>query len=150
VHEVRRSALVPFAAERMFDLIEAAENYPAFLPWCAAATILARDESMVSATIAVDFHGIRFRFDTRNSKRRPEYMSIQLVRGPFRHFEGEWRLAQLDVAACKIDFSLRYEFQSRTMARLAGPVFGRIADTLVDAFVDRAERLYRAPSTDSG
>ena len=150
MHEVHRSVLVPFAAERMFDLIEAAENYPAFLPWCSAATILARDDTVVSATIAVDFHGVRFRFDTRNPKRRPEYLAVQLVRGPFRQFEGEWRLAQLSVAACKIEFSLRYEFQSRAMARMAGPVFGKIADALVDAFVGRAEQVYRTPPVDPG
>jgi ribosome-associated toxin RatA of RatAB toxin-antitoxin module len=144
VNEVRKSALVPFAAEDMFDLIEAAEDYPAFLPWCAGATVLTRDDSMVSATIAVDFHGVRFKFDTRNSKRRPEFLAVQLVQGPFRNFEGEWHLTQLSVRACKIEFQLRYEFQNALMARLAGPVFSNIANTLVDAFVGRAEKIHGA------
>jgi ribosome-associated toxin RatA of RatAB toxin-antitoxin module len=125
----------------MFDLIEAAEHYPDFLPWCAGATVLARDDEVVCATIAVDYHGVRFSFDTRNAKRRPEHMAIHLVRGPFRHFEGEWRLTRLAAAACRIDFCLRYEFSSTVMAKLAGPVFGRIATTLVDAFVGRAEQV---------
>lgn len=150
VHEVRKSAFVPFPAEGMFDLIEAAEHYPAFLPWCAGATVLERDDSVVSATIAVDFHGVRFQFDTRNPKRRPEFMEIRLLRGPFRHFEGEWRLTRLAVTACKIEFSLRYQFQSAMMARLADPVFGNIANTLVDAFVRRAEQVYGIGPAGSG
>lgn len=125
----------------MFDLIEAAEDYPAFLPWCAGATILARDESVVSARIAIDYHGVRFHIVTRNPKRRPDYMAIHLEQGPFRHFAGEWSLARLAADACKIEFCLRYEFQSATMARLAGPVFDRIANMLVDAFVGRAEQV---------
>jgi ribosome-associated toxin RatA of RatAB toxin-antitoxin module len=141
VNEVRRSALVASPVERMFDLIEAAEHYPAFLPWCAGATVLARDDSVVSARIAIDFHGVRFEFATRNPKRRPEFMAIHLEQGPFRHFEGEWRLAPLAVDACKIEFRLHYEFQSAAMAKLAGPVFDRIANTLVDAFVGRAEQV---------
>lgn len=140
--EIRKSALVAHSAERIFDLIEAAEDYPAFLPWCAGATILARDEQTVNARIAIDYHGIRLDFATRNSKRRPEFMSIQLEHGPFRHFEGQWQLAALAAEACRIDFGLRYEFHSTVMARLAGPVLDRIANTLVDAFVARADQVY--------
>ena len=91
--EVRQSPSLIFSVERMFDLIEAAEHYPEFLPWCARVRVLARDESVVSARIAVNYHGMRFHFVTRNPKRRPEFMSIQLEERPFRHFEGEGRLA---------------------------------------------------------
>ena len=128
----------------MFDLIEAAEHYPEFLPWCSEATVLSRDEDVVSARIKVDYHHVRFHIVTRNPKRRPEYMSIRAEQGAFRHFEGEWRLAPLGEAACKIEFFLRYEFQSAVMARLAGPVFDTIANTFVDAFVRRAEQVFGA------
>ena len=37
-------------------------------------------------------------------------------------FEGEWHLKPLAIDACKIDFSLVYEFDTRLVARLAGPV----------------------------
>ena len=141
MNEVHKTALVAFPAERMFDLIEAAEHYPAFLPWCAGATVLTRDDDVVSARIDVDFHGVRFQIVTRNPKRRPEFMAIELEQGPFRHFGGEWRLARLADAACKVEFLLRYEFDSVVMAKLAGPVFNRIANTLVDAFVGRAEQV---------
>lgn len=142
VNEVRKSALVAYPVERMFDLIEAAEHYPAFLPWCAGATVLTRDDDMVSARIDVDFHGVRFQFATRNPKRRPEFMAIHLEQGPFRYLGGEWHLAELTADACKIEFFLRYEFESAMMATLAGPVFSRIANTMVDAFVVRAEQVY--------
>jgi len=126
----------------MFDLIEAAEHYPDFLPWCSEATVLKRDEDVVSARITVDYHGVRFHFVTRNPKRRPEFMAIRVEQGPFRHFEGEWQLAPLATAACKVEFFLRYEFQSAVMAKLAGPVFDNIANTLVDAYVRRAEQVF--------
>lgn len=141
--EVRRTVLVPHAPERMFDLIEAAEHYPEFLPWCAGATIVARDESVVVADIVVDYRGVRFKFTTRNPKRRPEWMAIRLERGPFRNFEGEWHLRRLGEDGCRIEFVLRYDFASGVMRTLAGPVFERITSTLVDAFVTRADTAPR-------
>jgi ribosome-associated toxin RatA of RatAB toxin-antitoxin module len=144
--EVRKSALVVHSAAQMFDLIEAAENYPSFLPWCAGATILARDDSLVAAEILVDYHGARFSFTTRNPKRRPEWMAITLQRGPFRHFEGEWHIRALSPSACKIEFMLRYEFGG-LLGVIAAPVFDRIANTLVDAFVVRAERTFGSTAT---
>ena len=127
----------------MFDLIEAAEYYPKFLPWCANAVILTRDESVVVAQITVDYHGVRFGFTTRNPKRRPNWMAIHLEEGPFRRFEGEWRLTELAADACKIDFALRYEFGGALVGTLVAPVFDGIASTLVDAFVNRAEQAQR-------
>jgi ribosome-associated toxin RatA of RatAB toxin-antitoxin module len=69
-------------------------------------------------------------------------MAIHLEHGPFRHFEGEWHLARLAEDACRIEFTLRYEFARAVTARLAGPIFDRIANTLVDAFVARAHEVY--------
>jgi ribosome-associated toxin RatA of RatAB toxin-antitoxin module len=142
---VRKSALVAYPAEHMFDLIEAAEDYPAFLPWCAAASILSRDETVVAAEITVAFHGVQFQLTTRNPKRRPDYMAIVLERGPFRKFEGEWRLTSLSAGACKVEFGLQYEFDRALLERLAGPVFDRITNTLVDAFVERARHVHGSP-----
>lgn len=137
--DVRRTLLVEHSAERMFDLIESAEHYPDFLPWCAGAAIVERTEAIVVADIAVSVHGVRFDFRTRNPKRRPEWMAIELERGPFRHFHGEWQLTQLGATGCKIVFDMRYDFEHSVLGRLATPVFDRIAGTLVDAFVARAE-----------
>jgi ribosome-associated toxin RatA of RatAB toxin-antitoxin module len=135
---VHRSALVALPASHVFDLIEAAEHYPRFLPWCASASILSRDDNVVSAELRVHWRGLRFEIRTRNPKRRPECMAIHLESGPFRHFEGEWRLQALTPEACKVDFQLDYLFDSALMTAAAGPLFDRIADGLVDAFVQHA------------
>ena len=141
---VRRSALVDRPADHLFDLIEAAEHYPRFLPWCAAATIVSRDETLVSADLQVRFAGAEFMMRTRNPKRRPEFMAIGLEEGPFQRFEGTWNLKPLASWGCRIEFVLSYDFANTVMGSLASPVFHRIADTLVDAFIQRADRVYGA------
>ncbi len=139
--EVRKRVLVPHPAESMFDLIEAAEHYPAFVPGCRAALILERDETVVAARLTLRQAGLAIELETRNPKRRPTWMEVRLTRGPFRRFHGEWRLTPLNAAACRIDFTLAYELDG-VVGRVAAPVFARIADTLVDAFVARAERVF--------
>jgi len=148
---VRRSALVERPATHMFDLIEAAEDYPRFLPWCASAVIVHRDDTLVSADLRVHWGGMHFEMRTRNPKRRPEQMQVHLERGPFNRFEGQWTLKPLGADACKVEFVLDYEFNSAVMTRVASPVFNRMADSMVDAFVQHAMRMPVAaapPATD--
>ena len=64
-----------------------------------------------------------------------------MERGPFRHFHGEWRLTPLAARGCRIDFDLRYDADRTLLGKIAGPVFDRVANTLVDAYVARADRL---------
>jgi len=138
---VRRTLLVAHPAERMYDLIEGAEHYPAFLPWCAAATILERNDDVVAARVAVEVRGVRLQFVTRNRKRRPGWMGLALDEGPFARFEGEWRLKPLGADGCRIDFALDYDFERALLRSVASAVFDRITNTLVDAFVARADAL---------
>lgn len=142
--DVRRSALVAHSAEAMFDLIEAAEHYPAFLPWCAGATILWRDDALVRADIDVAWHGLKFQITTRNPKRRPEWLAFHLERGPFRQFEGEWNLRALAPDACKVEFALRYELGGALVQYFAAAASERLVGAFVGAFVARADALHGA------
>lgn len=142
---VRRTALLPLPAAHLYDIIEAAEHYPRFLPWCVGARIVYRDENTVSADLQVRWGGMNFEMRTRNPKRRPEYMAIHLERGPFRRFEGEWHVTPLTPDACKVLFTLDWEFDSSLMTRVAGPVFKKLTDTMVEAFIQHALATPCAP-----
>ena len=139
---IQKSLLVPYTASQMFALVDAVERYPEFLPWCGSTTLLQRDAQITRATLEINFHGIRQRFTTENPKSEPAWMEIKLVEGPFRSLEGSWRFTELGGHGCKIDFNMRYEFASRLLEKLVGPVFSHIANTLADAFVKRAKKVY--------
>ena len=143
--QIHRTALVAHPAAHVFDIIEAAEHYPAFLPWCAGATILERSDELVSARIEIAWRGVRFGFVTRNPKRRPEWMSITMQEGPFREFLGEWTLTPLASWGCRVEFSLSYEFDRGLVGTMAGPVFEHVANNLVDAYVKRADQIPWTP-----
>jgi ribosome-associated toxin RatA of RatAB toxin-antitoxin module len=141
---VKKSVLVGHSAQQMFALVDAVEAYPQFLPWCESVTLIHRDAQSTRATLHINYHGAKQSFTTDNAKQPPELMTIRLIEGPFRILEGEWRFKALAEDACKIDFCLHYEFSSKILEMLVGPVFSYIATTLVDAFVSRAEKTYAA------
>src|SRR5260363_277271 len=143
--DVYRTALVPHTTEQMFDLVNDVAEYPDFLPWCGGVEIFRQDECHLEARVNIHFKGIRQHFTTRNTLQRPTRIEMVFLDGPFRKFTGYWHLTPLRENACKIEFALHYEFASRLLEVLIGPVFHHIADTFVEAFVRRARIKYKTP-----
>lgn len=140
--QVVKSVLVPYTAEQMFGLVDDVPRYPEFLPWCSNAEAVQHDAALTRATLHINYRGIKQRFTTENTKEPPRSLRMRLVDGPFRTLDGGWRFNDLDGRGCKIEFNLNYEFSNRLLSTLVGPVFAYIADTLVEAFVKRADSLY--------
>jgi|SRR5437867_8611111 len=141
--QVEKTVLVSHSAERMYELVDAVERYPEFLPWCGGVDLVKRDEASTVATLHIDYHHLKHNFTTENHKTYPSLMDIKLIDGPFRHLEGVWRFIALADDACKIEFRLNYEFSNAFLEKLIAPVFSHIANTFVDAFVERAEHIYQ-------
>lgn len=139
---VQKTVLVPYTAAEMYELVDRVEDYPQFLPWCGGTELHYRDELITEATIHIHYMQIRQHFTTVNRKTRPQEMTISLKRGPFRRMEGYWRFKPLGEAACKVELVLHYEFSTHLFEKVLGPVFGYVANSLVDAFVQRAEQVY--------
>jgi ribosome-associated toxin RatA of RatAB toxin-antitoxin module len=139
---VHKSVLLGYSAEQMFALVERIEDYPKFLPWCGGAKVIERDDNRQVATLAINFHGIKQTFTTENHNTPPHSIKMKLREGPFKHLDGEWTFKPLRADACKIDFNLHYEFSSRMLEQIIGPVFNMIANSFVDSFCKRAEDVY--------
>jgi ribosome-associated toxin RatA of RatAB toxin-antitoxin module len=142
--EVVKSILIPYTPSEMFDLVDRVEDYPQFLPWCGGTEVHVRDVEITDATIHIHYLHIKQHFSTQNTKHYPDEMHLKLKSGPFRHLEGAWRFKALGEVACKVEFTLHYEFSSHLLEKVLGPVFTHIANTFVDSFVQRAETVYGA------
>lgn len=139
---VEKSVLIEHSARQMYELVDAVEDYPKFLPWCCRTELKFRDDERTVATLHIDYHAVKSHFTTENTKTAASRMAIRLVDGPFRRLEGTWAFKSLGDTACKIEFSLTYEFSSKLFEKIIGPVFNHIANTFVDAFVRRADNVY--------
>lgn len=139
---VEKSVLIAHSAQEMFDLVDAVEEYPNFLPWCSQTRVEFRNEHKTIATLHISYLSVKSHFTTENEKTIPTSMGLRLVDGPFRRLEGRWHFRPLSPTACKIEFQLSYEFSSKMFERVIGPVFTQIANTFVEAFVRRADDIY--------
>lgn len=139
---VHKSVFLGYSAAQMFALVDKVEDYPAFLPWCGGVDIKERHGDRLVAAITIDYHGVRQSFTTENTNVPPTAMQMKLVEGPFRQLDGQWHFKPLREDACKIEFTLHYEFSSKLLDKLIGPVFGIIANSFVESFCKRAEAVY--------
>lgn len=140
---VKKSALVPYSAGQMFNLVLDMPAYPGFLPWCHGARVLSQTENQLCGEIEVARLGIHQRFSTCNRFVRDRQMRIDLLDGPFRKLTGGWVFTPLREDACKVELELDFEFRGGLIDKAFGAVFHQIANTLVDAFCKRAGEIYR-------
>ena len=142
MQRVKKSVLVPFSADAMYEIVDRIEIYPQFLPWCGGAHVVETHDGGKTARIDIDYYGVRTHFTTDNVNRAGESIIVTLKDGPFRHLQGEWRFRPLAPDACKVEFELGYEFTTHVLEKAVGPVFSHIANTFIDAFVRRAESIH--------
>jgi ribosome-associated toxin RatA of RatAB toxin-antitoxin module len=142
MHSVKKSVLLWYSAQTMYDLVVDVEAYPQFLPWCASATVEHATAKGMRATLGIDYLGVKQHFTTTNTHTPGRLIHLSLERGPFSALQGQWKFTPLKDDACKIEFSLDYSFSNGLLERVVGPVFDTIASTFVDAFVKRAEAIH--------
>ncbi len=144
---VKKSVLLWYTPQEMYDLVTGVERYPSFLPWCDRAEVLQRHEDGMTARIGLHYMGVRHSFTTRNVQVPGRSVLVTLVDGPFSRLDGTWLFHPLgrpgsEAQACKIEFDLCYAFASAALEAVVSPVFDRIANTFVDNFVKRAEQVH--------
>lgn len=139
---IQRSALLPYPAQALFDLVNDVASYPQFLPWCSAAEVLESNDHLMRATLKVGRAGISQQFTTRNALVPGESITMKLEQGPFSALHGVWQFQALSDKACKITLDLSFEYSGALVKATLGPLFNQAATTMVDAFCQRAKQLY--------
>jgi len=142
VPEIRRSALMPYPAQFMYDIVNDVESYPEFLPWCGDVKINQLNNSSMEASILMRGAGLNHWFKTRNSMVPGQSIEMELVEGPFNKLEGLWSFTPIDSDGCKIELMLQFEIKQGLASTLIAPAFSRIANTMVDSFCERARDRY--------
>ena len=82
--KVNRSALMPYSAQQMFDIVNAVDQYPEFLPWCASSRIIEQSNTTMQASILMKKGKLNHSFTTRNTLIQGEKIVVDLVDGPFK------------------------------------------------------------------
>lgn len=128
--QISRTALVPFSAEQMYQLVNDVKSYPDFLPGCTGSRVLELGPTQMTAAVDVSKAGISKTFTTRNTLTSNQSILMSLVDGPFKKLIGGWKFIPLSPEACKIV--------------AFGRVFKELAANMVQAFTSRAKEVYSA------
>ena len=139
---INKSALIPYSAEKMYQLVADVDSYQHFLPWCGRSTVLSQTEDEVRGQIEIQHTGMHKTFTTLNRMQKNKMIEMRLLEGPFKHLQGFWRFDALDENGCKISLDLEFEFSSKLVSMAFGPIFSQIANSMVDAFCNRANEVY--------
>jgi ribosome-associated toxin RatA of RatAB toxin-antitoxin module len=139
---INKSLLVPYTAQQMYDLINNIEAYPEFLPWCKSATVHSRAVTELSATLGLSKGPLNYNITTVNTMRPHSEVHMSYAAGPFKSCAGSWKFLEHHTQQCQIIFNFAYEFTNRLAGLAIEPIFYPITNTLVDAFYQRAIKIY--------
>jgi len=140
--QISRTALVPYSAEQMYQLVNDVKSYPDFLPGCTGSRVIDASASQMTAAVDVSKAGISKTFTTRNTLNSNQSILMHLVDGPFKSLRGGWTFTPLDADACRIQFQLDFEFTNKLIELAFGRIFKELASSMVQAFTVRAKEVY--------
>jgi ribosome-associated toxin RatA of RatAB toxin-antitoxin module len=142
MHQLSKSALVPYSAEQMYQLVNQVDDYPKFLNWCSDASILKQTSDQIIASVEINKSGFNQSFTTINTLTPNQRIDMKLKEGMFKHLKGAWVFTKLNDQACKIELNLSFSFASKILDLAISPIFTSIANSQLEAFVARAKAVY--------
>ena len=126
----------------MYELVNNINDYPQFLNWCEGASILNQSDHQITASVQINKGGLKQTFSTINTLKPFRLIEMKLLDGPFEHFSGEWCFEPLGENAAKVFLNLQFKFKSKLLDMSLTPIFTKIANSQLDAFVARANKIY--------
>ena len=139
---ITRTALVPYSAMQMYELVSDVASYSEFLPGCVGSAVLEEDGDLVEAALELSKGGITQRFTTKNRLVAGESIEMQLLEGPFKYLHGTWTFKPLGAEGCKVSLDLEFEMSNALFQMTLGAVFEQMTASMVDAFSQRAKQIY--------
>ena len=115
--QVKKSVLLWYSPQEMYELVTRVQDYPRFLPWCEKAEVLEEGADAMTARLTLAYAGVRHAFTTRNEHVPGRSVVVRLVDGPFSRLDGTWQFLPVGASpaaeeACRIEFDLAYGFAS--------------------------------------
>ncbi|QAX81707.1 type II toxin-antitoxin system RatA family toxin [Candidatus Pseudomonas adelgestsugas] len=140
---IKRSAVLPYSAQALYELVNDVARYPEFLPWCSTAEVLEGSDEYMVASVGIVNGGFSQHFVTRNVLVFGKSIEMNLQEGPCTQLHGVWVFKSLTDKACKISLDLSFDYSGPIVRVILRPLFHYVANTLVDAFCQRPMQLHR-------
>lgn len=138
-----QSAVLPYAPQRMFDLVADVERYPEFLEEYRQARICSRDGDTLNVEQVIGFAFIEIKLSAVATLRRPHSIIVRSHQALLGELEVHWGFAPV-AAGSRVEFRMELTPSSRVAAGIAGHLLTRSAARTLEAFAARARQVYGA------
>lgn len=139
---IEKTAIVPYADQQMFELVNDIESYSEYLPWCKQSVVHTRNDESVLASLTVEKGPLKQTFTTLNKLSGYQRIDLSLKEGAFKYLQGHWSFVKKQDNWSQINFRLEFEFSNKLVDKMLGPVFGSLTGSLMDAFCQEAKVRY--------
>jgi coenzyme Q-binding protein COQ10 len=135
----------------MYTLVANVDDYRLFVPWCTESRFV--NAAQTRADLAVGFMAFTERYTSVVTRVPPSSVLARAAdtgHGLFKTLDTSWKFADGGGGTCIVDFSVTFEFRSKTHGALAGLFFEQVAEKMVGAFESRAAQMYGPPKPARG
>ncbi|KAL4001848.1 Polyketide cyclase / dehydrase and lipid transport family protein [Acanthocheilonema viteae] len=150
--EYQEKRIVGYTAEEMFNIAANVSEYPEFVPWCQGASVKKHSPNLFTARLQIGFPPVCETYTSRVSIVKPTMVrSVCTDKTLFKTLESTWQFSASqanNTRSCTLIFSLAFEFHSVFHTFLAHHFFDHVVESMVVAFLKRAETKYGPPSFD--
>jgi coenzyme Q-binding protein COQ10 len=136
-----QSAILPYAPERMFDLVADIERYPEFLQEYRRVRVRARDGELLHVDQVIGLAFVELTLSATATLRRPDLIIVRSRQELLGDLEIRWDFAPA-TSGSRIEFRMELIPPSRVAAGIAGHLLTRSAARTLTAFAARARRMY--------
>lgn len=131
-----------YGCEELFALAADIEHYPAFIPWCRRARIIARHGDVLEVENHFGAGPVDAAFRTRALPEPPHRLDISSDQSPFRSFQLVWHFTPMDATGCRVEAEYHMVLRSPLLHGLARLTLAEAQRKIVQRFRDRARALY--------
>jgi coenzyme Q-binding protein COQ10 len=131
-----------YRAEQLFALAADIESYPAFIPWCRSARVVARDGDVLEVDNHFGAGPLDAAFRTRAVAAPPSRLEITTGDAPFRWFRLLWSFAARDGGGCRVTAEYDLALRSPVLHGLARLAMPEVERKIMRHFERRAAALY--------
>jgi coenzyme Q-binding protein COQ10 len=145
--KVRFERVLPFDADRLFEMVADVEKYPDYIPWITSMRVSNRTTvgdsvTCFDAEAGVGFKFLSERFSTRITRdANDRTIDIALLKGPFKRLNCRWKFDSAD-KGCRASLDMDFEFKNPFLDGFLRANFDKAVSKLMACFEGRAATLY--------
>ena len=133
--------------ETIFNLINDIKSYPNYLPWCTKSEVKEESDDIIIGKIFISKSFINWNFSTKNTIKKNESISLELVDGPFESLTGKWLFSPINQFNTRVSLDIDYKFKSSIIELSIEPIFSSIMNSILDSFISEAFRIKNEKQT---